>query len=154
MITLLEAAGNIQRFEEDSLRTRVAILENRFQGANKVACTSLSSALNISTELLASAFVLKQAVGQINVVIHAVGILLSLPYILQPNEVIEELSLGAGNTGKPFDLTTNFRIAEFKFTRWRGGPEPNRKKELFKDFYWLAESDTTKQKNLYVVDQR
>ena len=66
-------------------------------------------------------------------------------------EVVEQLSLGAGNSGKSFDLTTNQRVAEFKFIQWRGGAESARKRELFKDFYWLAEAATLKRKYLYVV---
>jgi hypothetical protein len=37
-------------------------------------------------------------------VIHAVGILTALPHILEHDERIETLSLGAGNTGRQFDL--------------------------------------------------
>jgi hypothetical protein len=31
--------------------------------------------------------------------------------------------IGAGYTGREFDLETNYRVAEFKFIHWRGGPE-------------------------------
>jgi len=54
---------------------------------------------------------------------------------LQSGEVVEQLSLGAGNSGKSFDLTTNQRVAEFKFIQWKGGSESARKREFFKDFY-------------------
>ena len=99
----------------------------------------------------AAAALMKQLAGQINVVIHALGILRCLPHIFQPGEVIESLSLGAGNTGRDFDLETNQRVAEFKFIRWRGGPETIRQNSLFKDFFELAEHDTDKQKCLYVL---
>jgi hypothetical protein len=151
MVTLTEAASNIQQFEHGTLGSRIASLEGRFQGADKPTCEALCAALTISGTLLESAFELKRAAGQINVIIHTLGILLSLPYILQSNETVEQLSLGAGNTGKLFDLTTNQRVAEFKFIQWKGGPESARKKELFKDFYWLAEAVTPKRKYLYVV---
>lgn len=94
---------------------------------------------------------IKQIAGQINVVIHAVGILACLARILRPGEVIEYVSLGAGNTGRDFDLETNHRIAEFKFIRWQGGPESIRQNALFKDFYAMAEHETTKAKLLYVL---
>jgi hypothetical protein len=94
---------------------------------------------------------LKRAAAQVHVIIHTLGILLLLPYILQSGEVVEQLSLGAGNTGKSFDPTTNQRVAEFRFIQWRGGSESARKKELFKDFYWLAEAATPKYKYLYIV---
>lgn len=74
-----------------------------------------------------------------------------IPHILRSGEIIEYVSLGAGNTGREFDLETNQRIAEFKFIRWRGGPESIRKNSLFKDFYQMAEHDIQKEKYLYVV---
>ncbi|HTT49755.1 MAG TPA: hypothetical protein VMG39_17325 [Pseudolabrys sp.] len=61
------------------------------------------------------------------------------------------MSLGAGNTGREFDLETNRRIAEFKFIHWRGGPEAIRQNQLFKDFYLLSESRSLKRKYLYVL---
>jgi len=74
-----------------------------------------------------------------------------LPHILRPGEVIDYVSLGAGNTGRAFDLETNLRVAEFKFIRWRGGPESIRQNSLFKDFYEMAEHETQKEKYLYVL---
>ena len=44
------------------------------------------------------------------------------------------------------------RIAEFKFIHWRGGSEAIRQNGLFKDFYSLAEHETEKRKELYVLD--
>jgi len=102
-------------------------------------------------DVLAAAGLLKQIAGQINVVIHAVGILLCLPNILQAGETIQYVSLGAGNTGRKFDLETDKRNAEFKFIHWRGGPEAIRQNALFKDFYSLAEHSTSKSKHLYVL---
>jgi hypothetical protein len=97
------------------------------------------------------AALLKRVAGQINVVIHALGILLCLPYILELGEEIHYVSLGAGNTGRDFDLETNRRIAEFKFIHWQGGPETIRQNALFKDFYQMAEHATDKQRFLYVL---
>jgi len=54
-------------------------------------------------------------------------------------------------TPKPFDLVTDRRIAEFTFIDWKGGPESIRKQKLFKDFYQLAEADTTKRRYLYFL---
>jgi hypothetical protein len=67
------------------------------------------------------------------------------------DETVEYVSLGAGNTGREFDLETNRRIAEFKFIHWRGGAESIRQNQLFKDFYLLAESTSRKRKYLYVL---
>ena len=101
--------------------------------------------------MLAAALRIKEAAGQINVVIHAVGILVSLPYILLPGERIASLSLGAGNTGKDFDLETDAQVAEFKFITWRGGPEAIRQNSVFADFFKLAEDDSGRKRCLYVV---
>jgi hypothetical protein len=63
-------------------------------------------------------------------VIHALGILLCLPHILRPGEVIDYVSLGAGNTGRAFDLETSLRVAEFKFIHGQGGPGSIRQNSL------------------------
>jgi hypothetical protein len=65
--------------------------------------------------------------------------------------VVQYVSLGAGNTGRPFDLETTQRIAEFKFIRWQGGAEVIRQNALFKDFFLMAEHETDKGKFLYVL---
>jgi len=96
--------------------------------------------------------VVKALAGQINVVVHALGILLALPAILQDGEVVEDLSLGAGNTGRSFDLETDRRIAEFKFIAWQGGSETIRQNVLFIDLYHLAEAKTDKKRQLYVTE--
>lgn len=105
----------------------------------------------IDEALLFAALRIKGVVGQIDVMIHAVGILVSLPYILDPTERVESLSLGAGNTGKDFDLETNKRVAEFKFIRWRGGSESIRQNQLFYDLFKLAEQETARRRCLYVI---
>lgn len=103
-----------------------------------------------SNEVLVAAGLVKKLAGQINVIIHASGILMCLPKILEPNEVVQYLSLGAGNTGRLFDLETDKRVAEFKFIRWRGA-DAIRQNSLFKDFYQLAEYSTLKKKYIYVL---
>jgi len=148
---LVDAARRIQKFEGDSLTSRLAHLEALFRSANRESTAKLSSSQNVGPGLIRAALDLKNVAGQINVLIHAVGILTALPSILEDREVIERLSLGAGNTGRPFDLETNRRIAEFKFIRWRGGPESIRQNSLFKDFYYLAEARTRKARFLYVL---
>ena len=77
--------------------------------------------------------------------------LLYLPELLEGGEVIEAVSLAAGNTGKLFDLVTDRRVAEFTFIDWKGGSESIRKQKLFKDFYLLADADTTKLRYLYFL---
>ena len=77
-----------------------------------------------------------------------------IPKIIEANEQIESVSLGAGNTGRPFDLETDRRVAEFKFIHWRGGAESIRQNNLFKDYFLLAEHETAKRKELYVLGTR
>lgn len=152
MNSILDAAVEIQKFENKSLTKQISSIEKALVGKNLTNCQDQYSSFNVSTSLLDSAIIFKRAVSQINVLIHSVGILLSLPHILENDEIIEYLSLGAGNTGRPFDLETNLRIAEFKFISWQGGPEVIRQNSLFKDFYLLAEYKTEKSKFLYTID--
>jgi len=151
MISLGKAVNTIQNFETDSLTDKISDIEIMLEGNNKAFCVSSFSEFGVTPLLLDSAIELKQIAAQINVLIHAVGILLSLPHILTKDETIEALSLGAGNTGKPFDLETNQRVAEFKFINWKGGAEAIRQNSLFKDFYSLAEHETHKERYLYVI---
>ena len=65
---------------------------------------------------------------------------------------MEYTSLGAGNTGRKFDLETNRRIAEFKFIRWRGGAEADQGRIRYSRIsYILEEYKTSKRKCLYVL---
>ena len=102
------------------------------------------TACGTKAEVLGAAGLIKRLAGQIHVVIHALGILLCLPRILQPGEVVEYVSLGAGNTGRAFDLETNQRIAEFKFIRWQGGAEVirqgSKRTPFFQTFNTIAAS--------------
>jgi hypothetical protein len=149
---LLESLDQVQGFQKRSLTRQIAELEKSLYGLKKEAVTALCLQKDVTSVLLDSALSLKRAASQIHVIIHAVGIALSLPYLLDEDEQIEFVSLGAGNTGKAFDLQTDRRIAEFKFIHWQGGSETIRQNALFKDFYLLAESEITKRKFLYVVD--
>ncbi|MHA1597258.1 MAG: hypothetical protein ACTSV1_00920 [Alphaproteobacteria bacterium] len=141
----------IERFQGSSLTQELAKIEQEIVGLNASSSQSYCAREEIDDELLNSALAIKKMAGQINVIIHAAGILRSLQEILEPGENIESVSLGAGNTGKKFDLETNFRIAEYKFIDWQGGPESIRQNSIFKDFYELAEYETSKRKFLYVI---
>jgi hypothetical protein len=141
----------IQAFQTDSLRSRIADLENQYQEGSAETCIEISNKIGIDDRLLDNAFQIKSVAGQINVIIHTIGILLSLPHILAEDEIVQSLSLGAGSTGRRFDLETNRRVAEFKFIQWQGGSEAIRQNQLFKDFYNLAEFKTNKTKYMYVL---
>jgi hypothetical protein len=104
----------------------------------------------VSDSTFSAGLLVKSLAGEINVLIHALGILLSLPHILSPGERVISASLGAGTGGKNYDLETTHRVAEFKFTRWRGH-DAVRQRELFADFVNLAEDDSGKRRMLYIT---
>lgn len=151
MPDLLQAIRSLEKFTGPSLTQRIAALEKAFEDADADSYSATLARESVSRDLLAGAYSLKRAAGQINVVIHTLGILLAIPRIIEPGEKIEYLSLGAGNTGKPFDLGTSRRVAEFTFIHWRGRADTGRQNKLFKDFYLLAEHPTPKRKYLYVL---
>lgn len=146
-----DAVKTLERFSGDDLTQTLSRIELSVEGRTSETCAPALLEHHAHPEALAAAGHIKRLAGQINVLVHALGMLLCLPELLAPDEVIERISLGAGNTGKPFDLETDRRIAEFKFIAWQGGPESIRQNSLFKDFYGLAESHTTKSKHLYVL---
>jgi len=152
--TLNKAYKDIKRFKIPTLRERISKLQDNLSGVNLDRSKSVMLDNGINESLFESALFLKKISSQIYEIVHATGILLSLSHILKEGEVIEKLSLGAGNTGVRFDLETNKRIAEYKFINWRGGPESIRQNGLFKDFYQLAEYKSKKKKYLYVVGKK
>lgn len=145
------AFESLRGFSGEDLTSTLSRIEQALSGSTTENCDALLLANGAEHEVLEAAALVKRLAGQINVIIHALGIMLCLPQLLQPGEVVESVSLGAGNTGRLFDLETNQRVAEFKFIAWQGGPESIRQNSLFKDFYCLAEHDTPKRKYLYVL---
>jgi len=148
---LSKAITSLQTFGGSDLTRTLAQIEGSLQGVTLDGYAGVLSACGAKSQVLGAAGLLKQLAGQINVVVHALGILLCVQHILRHGEAIEYVSLGAGNTGRDFDLETDQRIAEFKFIHWEGGPESIRQNALFKDFYEMAEHTTEKQKFLYVL---
>lgn len=141
----------VSGFKGKSLALTVSTIETSLRGASADVCAEVCSSNEVNSALLESCLVLKRAAGQINELVHAIGILISLPRLLKEGERVEELSLAAGNTGKSFDLQTNRQIAEFTFIDWKGGPEVIRQNKLFKDFYNLAECTTDKKRFIYTL---
>ncbi|MGB7434355.1 MAG: hypothetical protein WBR26_05625 [Candidatus Acidiferrum sp.] len=150
-IAVAEAIHLLQAFRGADLTQTIYQIEKSLKGVSAQNYLAVLTTSGAKAEVLGAAGLIKQLAGQINVVIHALGILLCLPHILGPDEVVDYVSLGAGNTGRPFDLETSRRIAEFKFIHWQGGPESIRQNSLFKDFYEMAEHETDKEKYLYVL---
>lgn len=146
-----EAIAALEKFRGVDLTQTLANVESALRGLDSRRCSEALTACGAEKQVLLAAALMKQVSAQIDVVVHSLGILLCLPHLLQAGEVIEDLSIGAGNTGRAFDLETNQRVAEFKFIRWQGGPESIRQNGLFKDFFLLAEHPTQKRKHLYVL---
>jgi hypothetical protein len=141
----------LSRFTGPDLTATLSRIEGSIRGITADGCNIFLEETGAGREALAAAAEMKRLAGQINVTIHALGILICLPHILEPGERVETVSLGAGNTGRHFDLETNFRIAEFKFIHWKGGSESIRQNAAFKDYVLLAAHQTDKRKYLYLL---
>lgn len=133
------------------LDLRIAALEAALRGTPVEDVDQIQRDQNASAEALRGALTVKSLSGQVNVTIHALGIVVALPYILEPEDTVIDVSLGAGNTGRSFDLETDRQVAEFKFIRWRGGAESIRQNGVFIDLFHLAEAETDRRKVLYLT---
>jgi hypothetical protein len=151
MGNLLQAAQLLDTFRAGSLRSTVAKIQGKLEGASKASISPQLSELGIGMELMLAALLVKRTSSQINEIVHAVGILLVLPALLEDGETVVKLSLAAGNTGNDFDLETNKRVAEFTFIDWQGGAEVIRQNKILKDFHFLAEAETDKRRELFVA---
>lgn len=141
----------IANFQGESLTKSLSIIESNILGVSSSDCIDFCNSFGVNDELIGSIKAVKRVASEINVILHATGIMNSLSRILKDGEKVLSVSLGAGNTGRQFDLETNYQVAEFKFIDWQGGAESIRQNGLFKDFYNLAEFESQKEKNLYVV---
>ncbi len=148
---ILDALRLVESFSTSSITNRISVLEFDLRTKKQSDIVERLLKENIDNQLVQAAFKVKRVAAQINVIIHAVGILVSLPHILAVDETIESLSLGAGNTGREFDLTTDKRVAEFKFIEWQGGSESIRQNSLFYDFFTLAEQESNRKRFLYLL---
>lgn len=154
MGTVDDALESLRTFAPSGrLGERIGRLEVELSGEPVEKAAHRLAEWGIDEDLLQAAIDVKHLAGQINVIVHAVGILVSIPHLLEPGEQIESLSLGAGNTGRDHDLETDRRIAEFKFIEWRGGAESIRQNSLFIDLFNLASSKSPRRKYLYVIDK-
>jgi hypothetical protein len=146
-----EILNLLARFTGRDLTQTLSRIEGRISGITANDCTTFLEGAGAGRDVLAAAAEMKRLAGQINVTIHALGILLCLPHILSRGEQVQSVSLGAGNTGRKFDLETTQRVAEFKFIRWCGGAESIRQNSIFKDFVLMAVDPTPKPKYLYLL---
>jgi hypothetical protein len=149
---LLSAVGALQRFAGAAgLTQRIASLEWALSGLGRDDAVQRVGREGVDDAMLIGALEVKRVAGEVNVAVHALGILLSLPHILEADERILGLSLGAGNTGRDYDLETDQQIAEFKFIAWRGGAESIRQNTVFVDIFRLAQADTDRRRVVYLT---
>jgi len=136
------------------LTDSIADLEAALEDSTQVDVDALLRTAGVSPELLKDAMVVRARIGRVSDVIHAAAIALSLPELLEPEEVIARPSLGAGNDpSRPFDLETDRRVAEFKLARWKGS-DAMRKRQTFKDLVHLAAEGSGRAAELYVLGRK
>ena len=128
-----------------SQKEQIAEFESDLHGKQKTDVIDCLVQHNVA-KLLAEKLYIKRLSTQVDAAIHAYGILITLSKIMEDGEVIEYLSLGAGNTGKAYDVATTKRIAEFKFAKWDDGSNTIRQNGIFKDFLELAVNTESKGK--------
>ena len=149
---VLTAVRVLEEFLDASqLTDTIRRLENGLAGADRAAAAQAATRAGVTAELLAAAVTVRARFGRINDLIHAAGIVLALPYLLDEGEKITTRpSLAAGNDpSRPYDLRTDRRAAEFKFSQWKGA-DAMRKRNTFKDLVLLAAADAPRAELLVV----
>jgi len=134
------------------LTGRIAALEARMKGVDRVAGSDLADESGLSLELLFAALLVRKHAGRLSDIIHAAVITQTLPLILEEDErVLCRPSLAAGNDpSRPYDLETDRRIAEFKVAVWKGA-DAMRKRGASADLVHLALDQSSRQAQLYVA---
>jgi len=147
-----DAVTRVNEFKSGKLTRTIGRIEAELTRVGKAQVGATNQSFGINLDLLLAAAAVKRASAQIDVAIHTVGILYALPHILEEDEVVECLSLGAGNANCDFDLVTDRRIAEFKFIHWQKKGNAVRNKTLFQDLFKLVREGTPKKKYLYLLE--
>lgn len=156
----LRTAGFLQLakfLEGGRLKGVVAELEHELSSASSDEASQVTESVGMGGDpgvaLFMAAVQARQQLGRINDLIHATGIALMLPAILEPGErLTNRPSLAAGNdASRPFDVETDRRIMEFKFGVWQPGSNAARKRGVFHDLLHLAAAPSGRRPELYVV---
>jgi hypothetical protein len=85
---LRDAFAALDRFSGPDLTETLSQIEASLQGTTAGTCCTLLSGHHATPNALVAAGLVKRQAGQISVVLHALGILLCLPKVLQPGEVV------------------------------------------------------------------
>lgn len=158
--TDLRTAGFLQLakfLEGGRLKGVVADLEHELASASGTEASQATERVGMGGDpgvaLFMAAVQTRQQLGRINDLIHATGIALMLPAILESGEhLTNRPSLAAGNdASRPFDVETDRRIMEFKFGVWQPGSNAARKRGVFHDLLHLAAAPSERRPELYVV---
>ena len=142
---LEKAIKIVADFKDPNLRINLDDLKKQLVG--KTSSPSTEKVKN----LLQAALIVKRISSQIDEIVHAAGIIMCLPKILEEGEIIQSLSLAAGAEGDGIDLVTDRRVAEFKFSQWQDSSNGARKRHVFADCVNLMMLETPKSKELYVL---
>ncbi|MFE0965496.1 PE-PGRS family protein [Streptomyces fungicidicus] len=136
----------------EPLTAAITSLERSLVGRPASQIGDLAAARGINPDLMVAALTVRESLGRLNDLIHAAGIVLALPHLLDDGEeIVVRPSLAAGNDPRrPFDLETDRRVAEFKLARWPGA-DAMRKRQTFKDLVMLAADRTGRRAELFVV---
>jgi hypothetical protein len=148
----------LARFLEGGrLKKVVADLEYALNSADSAEVTRVTTAAglggSVGKSVFEAAVLTRQQLGRLNDLVHAAGISLALPLLLEPGEELSNRpSLAAGNDpSRPFDVETDRRIMEFKFGVWQSGSNAARKRAVFHDLVHLAADQSGRRAELYLV---
>lgn len=154
--TLEDRIGPLLDFlDATPLTASIAQLEFALDGLAAEEVLPVLAKQGVTVDLLRAGLEARALFGRIDDLIHAAAISLALPHLLEPGETLRRPSLGAGNDpSRPYDVETDRRIAEFKFSGWKGS-DAMRKRQLFKDLVHLAAAPADGRRvELYVTGAR
>src|SRR4051794_11922209 len=83
------------RGDSRQLRHRIAGIESSVRGRPAMGALEAAREWGVNASLLSGARVAKRVAAQVDVVLHLAGILHALPHVLEADEVVEYVSLGA-----------------------------------------------------------
>lgn len=86
---LAEIVALLARFTGQDLTQSLARIEGAIRGVTTSECPAFLEEAGAGGEVLAAAAEMKRLAGQINVTMHALGLLLCRPHILEPDERVE-----------------------------------------------------------------
>ncbi|HEX8105749.1 MAG TPA: hypothetical protein VF533_24250 [Solirubrobacteraceae bacterium] len=137
------------------LGKRIAALETDLAGQSGETAAGVVASHGLTAATFAASLLVREELGKLSDLIHATGIALALPHLLEAGEVLKTPSLAAGNDpGRQYDVETNVRAAEFKFARWTNGGNGGREKDLFKDLVLLTQAPMPLRAEIYVRGPR